>query len=230
MNALIILLTAVLGFSQIPINPISRNIKKEEFKHVQFRNIAASSQYSPIVYLTRPDLSDSNFQLQQLTPLNQRKLQALKSEFLRGTVNPSPIKEMFDSLTDELKGVDIDSLIAWLMMEIARESNQEMRALIQDLKKTKESQKALREKIQNLTELRIHCQTKPQSCTFVKRSDIDAAVDRAKDSIDSLSELSEMESLRLQMAMNRMSKLMSTLSNILKKSSETAQAIVQNLK
>jgi hypothetical protein len=48
--------------------------------------------------------------------------------------------------------------------------------------------------------------------------------------LDSMNELGEMESLRLQMAMDRMSKLMSTLSNLLKKISDTASAITQNLK
>lgn len=45
-----------------------------------------------------------------------------------------------------------------------------------------------------------------------------------------MSETGEMESLRLQMAMDRMSKMMSTLSNLLKKISDTASAITQNLK
>ena len=40
----------------------------------------------------------------------------------------------------------------------------------------------------------------------------------------------EIESLRLQMAMDRLSKLMSTLSNLLKKASEIAQGITQNIK
>jgi hypothetical protein len=48
--------------------------------------------------------------------------------------------------------------------------------------------------------------------------------------LDSMSEMGEMESLRLQMAMDRMSKMMSTLSNLLKKASETSTAITQNLK
>jgi hypothetical protein len=39
-----------------------------------------------------------------------------------------------------------------------------------------------------------------------------------------------MESLRLQMAMDRMSKMMSTLSNLLKKISDTASSITSNLK
>ena len=39
-----------------------------------------------------------------------------------------------------------------------------------------------------------------------------------------------MGSLRLQMAMDRLSKMMSTLSNLLKKLSDTAAAIIHNLK
>jgi uncharacterized protein YukE len=51
-----------------------------------------------------------------------------------------------------------------------------------------------------------------------------------KSDLDSMSELGEMASLRLQMAMDRMSKLMTTLSNVLKKISDTAEQITQNLK
>jgi hypothetical protein len=49
-------------------------------------------------------------------------------------------------------------------------------------------------------------------------------------SLDSMSELGETESLRLQMAMDRLSKLMETLSNIMKKLSDTGDSIVQNMK
>ena len=65
---------------------------------------------------------------------------------------------------------------------------------------------------------------------FVSKQDIDNAKETVKDKLDSLSEMGEMESLRLQMAMDRLSKLMSTLSNLLKKTSETSSTITQNLK
>lgn len=58
--------------------------------------------------------------------------------------------------------------------------------------------------------------------TFMKR--------RIEARLDTASELNEAEALRLQMAMDRLSKLMSTLSNILKKMADTQQAIVANLK
>lgn len=59
---------------------------------------------------------------------------------------------------------------------------------------------------------------------------MDSAKDTVKNKLDSMSEMGEMESLRLQMAMDRLSKLMSTLSNLLKKISDTASAITQNIK
>ena len=59
---------------------------------------------------------------------------------------------------------------------------------------------------------------------------VDAELDAIKQDLDSKSELSELESLRLQMAMDRLSKMMSTLSNLLKKISDTSSGIAQNLK
>ena len=49
-------------------------------------------------------------------------------------------------------------------------------------------------------------------------------------SISSMNEMSEMTSLRLQMMMDRRSKFMSTLSNIMNKISTTQDTLVKNLK
>ncbi len=48
--------------------------------------------------------------------------------------------------------------------------------------------------------------------------------------LDSMNELSEMVSMRLQMAMDRRSKYLETLSNVLKKIADTQEAITQNMK
>ena len=53
---------------------------------------------------------------------------------------------------------------------------------------------------------------------------------RLKKDLDSMSEMGEMESLRLQTAMDGLSKMMSTLSNVLKKMSDTASDITKNIK
>jgi putative addiction module CopG family antidote len=63
-----------------------------------------------------------------------------------------------------------------------------------------------------------------------RHQDLCVARDTVAAQLDSMSEMGEMESLRLQMAMDRMSKMMSTLSNLLRKSSDTAAAIIQNIK
>jgi ATP-dependent Clp protease ATP-binding subunit ClpB len=62
------------------------------------------------------------------------------------------------------------------------------------------------------------------------KAELDAAINDTKSDLDSMSEMGEMESLRLQMAMDRMSKLMSTLSNILKKIDDTSGSIANNIK
>ncbi|MBC7873133.1 MAG: hypothetical protein H7Y01_04000 [Ferruginibacter sp.] len=62
------------------------------------------------------------------------------------------------------------------------------------------------------------------------KKDLDGLVDTMKNDLDSMSEMGDMESRRLQMAMDGMSKMMSTLSNLLKKISDTAQSITQNMK
>jgi len=59
---------------------------------------------------------------------------------------------------------------------------------------------------------------------------LESISDELRGKLYSMSELSEMSSLRLQMVMDRRAKLMSTLSNMMKKISDTQQSIVQNLK
>ena len=61
-------------------------------------------------------------------------------------------------------------------------------------------------------------------------SEIDDLKRQIQNQLASMNEMGEMESMRLQMAMDRLSKLMSTLSNLLKKASETSAGITQNIK
>lgn len=62
------------------------------------------------------------------------------------------------------------------------------------------------------------------------KAELDSQIDQLKTDLESMSEIGEMESLRLQMAMDRTAKMMSTLSNLLKKISDTQQSVVQNIK
>ncbi len=56
------------------------------------------------------------------------------------------------------------------------------------------------------------------------------SLERHEDSLDSLADLTEDVQLRLQLLMDRRSKAMEALSNIMKKISETSDTIIQNLK
>ena len=67
----------------------------------------------------------------------------------------------------------------------------------------------------------------PPHVTFANLQSLE---NQLKQQLDSMNELSEMSSLRLQMMMDRRSKFISTLSNIMKKISTTQDTLVQNLK
>lgn len=60
------------------------------------------------------------------------------------------------------------------------------------------------------------------------KAKLGASIAQMKSDLDSTSEMGEMESLRLQMAMDRLSKLMPTLSNVLKRANDTNDAITSN--
>jgi putative addiction module CopG family antidote len=65
---------------------------------------------------------------------------------------------------------------------------------------------------------------------ILRKSDLCVISEDLKGQLDSLSEMGEMQSLRMQMAMERYSKAISTLSNALKSANDTADQITQNIK
>jgi hypothetical protein len=60
--------------------------------------------------------------------------------------------------------------------------------------------------------------------------ELKAAQQSLNGDLNSMNELSEMTAMDLQMAMDRRSKFVEALSNVLKKMNDTQQAIVQNIK
>jgi hypothetical protein len=61
-------------------------------------------------------------------------------------------------------------------------------------------------------------------------NDLKSMQDNLNGQLDSMNEMSEMTSMRLQMAMDRRSKFVEALSNVMKKIDSTQETIVQNLK
>ena len=64
----------------------------------------------------------------------------------------------------------------------------------------------------------------------MQKAEFDRQLNLNKNDFDSLSEMGEMKSLELQAAMDRRSKIMSTLSNIMKKYRISSPGIIQNVK
>jgi len=132
-----------------------------------------------------------------------------------------------------LGSADIDALIQAIMLQAGRDAADYLRSQIDEMK-TRNAQKATQR--QNQASLRAAGAANRAALAQVynlddsKRASLDNLVDNMKNDLDSMSEMGEAESLRLQMAMDRLSKMMETLSNVLKKSSDTAQSITQNLK
>lgn len=115
----------------------------------------------------------------------------------------------------------------FFMSEAAKESSADLKDMLDEVQKTNQSKKSLREQQDQTSKFKKRCQTVP--CD-VSMADIDAKLEKLKNELDSLNEMSELDLLRLQQAMDRRSKLMEMLSNMLKKFSDTSSSIVQNLK
>lgn len=153
---------------------------------------------------------------------------------------------------------DIEALVGLVMMQCAKDQQEDLKAIMAKVKALNEQKEKLKNMIASTNKQRaisavqmdsinllnrktvaIKQQQNPDTVKLVRtttrvktvsKADQDALIDKLKNDLDSMSEMGEMESLRLQMAMDRMSKMMSTLSNLLKKISKTADDIIQNLK
>lgn len=157
------------------------------------------------------------------------------------------------------EGQDIESTAFLVMMESAKNAQEDLRGLMASMQDANRRKAAIRNNgvmappfvqgqrvTRGLAPVANPClgRTKPLLVACLDRvqgnvSGLPATPDREalqreiadiKSDLDSMNEMGEMESLRLQMAMDRMSKMMETLSNLLKKMSDTSSAIVQNLK
>jgi len=143
----------------------------------------------------------------KLAPSAKQKLQRV-SQSLANAPNAENAARL--GITNAFPGVnfsdsDISALIVFVMWEATKDADNDLKNLMDELKKINDKKAALR------------------SAT-VAQSDV------AKKKLDSLNEMSEMTGLRLQMMMDKRSKFISTLSNIMKKISSTQNTVVQNLK
>ncbi len=123
-----------------------------------------------------------------------------------------------------------------VMMEAARSAQDDLKAIMEQVKAANAAKKELcrllkrKEKTHHVRHGALDFESVFCLIATLYAKHLDEEADELLDSLDSMSEMGEMESLRLQMAMDRLSKLMSTLSNLLKKIADTSSQITQNLK
>jgi hypothetical protein len=172
------------------------------------------------------------------------------------------------ALQEALKNGDIDALIQLVMMECAKQEEQELRDQMAQMENTLKAKKAMRDALTELKSNRsgiskvrldsfrqmtkvtwkpmtrrdsIHLVQVKNENTSIKRvnatttdlasqADLKSVQDELKGKLDGMNEISDMTSLRLQMMMDRRSKFISTLSNIMKKIDSTEDTLIQNLK
>jgi hypothetical protein len=121
---------------------------------------------------------------------------------------------------------DIEAMAFTVLIRASKSAQEDLRTVMEQLKDINEAKRKLRE---TRTEgLDLDGVLQLMAVVYVNESD--AQLRQLQDDLDSMSELGEVESLRLQMAMDRLSKMISTLSNVLKKLSDTSSAVIQNLK
>jgi hypothetical protein len=163
----------------------------------------------------RADNDDRARELYALTDQLQVQLRVLDEA-------PAPVDLRVVSQPD----ADIGAVAFLVLMQAATSAQEDLRAVMALVKAITAAKKRLREKArpQLPDELDYEAVFHVVATLYAKQLQAEMAELLEKD------ELSEMDQLRLQMAMDRLSKMMSTLSNILKKMADTASQITQNLK
>jgi hypothetical protein len=160
--------------------------------------------------------------------------------------------------TSGLGSADIEALAFLVLMEASKSAQEDLKAIMESVQAINKQKEELRHAGNEARLAHSGVQKSDTPCTspdcralaeririlaaqlpgkarftvppIATLGDLAAVEAKLKNSLDSLSELGETESLRLKMAMERRSKMMETLSNILKKMSESSDSIIANLK
>lgn len=119
----------------------------------------------------------------------------------------------------------LEALVVTIMQIITTEQVREMQTRMADVQGKLAARQRVGQLLRQVTHEHARIAGQPAYGALVDE------VSRAlTDQLSAMNELSDTESQRLQEAMDRMSKMMSTLSNILKKIRDTEQSIINNLK
>jgi hypothetical protein len=128
------------------------------------------------------------------------------------------------------EGVDIEALAFLVLMDASKSAQEDLREIMESVEEINAAGRGLRPSTAAKMSHSLDTDSILKLMLTIYWKELDDEVDSLQRDVDANAELSELESLRLQMAMDRISKMMATLSNLLKKLAETNSSIVQNLK
>lgn len=127
-----------------------------------------------------------------------------------------------NSILGSLNGGDIEAVCFLVLMQASKDAGEDLKTIMDGVENINKQKDAQRKNMQAISH--------PNNTLSKNENTIQSNPKLAPVKKDSLSNLSEMQQIRLQMAMDRRSKLISTISNIMKKISDTQNQILQNLK
>jgi hypothetical protein len=146
---------------------------------------------------------------------------------------------------------DIDALVMIVMMEASKAAEDDLRELLSSLKKANAERENLRAAAPKMkgakkaaapaylkkvtpaktANLQIAYSIPPDaSATTCESKDAEACADELRQKEDALEAMSDIATMKIQMLMDRRQKLISAMSNILKKVSATSDQIISNMK
>jgi Arc/MetJ-type ribon-helix-helix transcriptional regulator len=149
-----------------------------------------------------------------------------------------------------LSGMDVSEAAFLVLVSAAKDMDDDIKMIMAEVKATTAAKAKLREAIRELNRMISEEMGKHESSRDIEmgkvsepsrppiqvRSGVQCAESLAsvasglQEHLDDMSELSEMASLRLQMLIDRHSKFIEALSNLMKKIATTQDTLVQNLK
>jgi hypothetical protein len=217
--------------------------------------VAASTASAETISISRvaavpPDVSRAHAELsKQLTPSAKEKVQriagSLGSKVDVKRNDKATMQVVSGQLTSQFPGLasngpDIDSLMFLVMTDAANAEEAELKAAISETQSMSKQRDELRKKIA-AAGAQAKSTTRPPSVTIATvvppaylKAPVplaaDASVAAMQQRIDELSQMSEMNQLRLQALMDQRTKLLVMLSNLLKSVSTTESGILKNLK
>jgi hypothetical protein len=131
-------------------------------------------------------------------------------------LDPAVRGQAFSHLSGKAaSALPIEVLVTLVLQLAAEDAQRDLRELTEDVEKLNAQKARLRDLVERLAQ-------DSDELAGLLRSEYEDLFDTG--------DLGELQSLRLQIALDRRSKLLQTLSNILKKLSDTDSAIIQNLK